>query len=305
MKYVILCSNKNKYTFKYMENENVSVFSLYKNSNPSFLKRIIRKIVYFLGFKLNYMFYDEWINYINLDVQFIVFDECKPYFRLLKILKKLNNKAIIYFWNPIKKGKEVSKLKQYFYVFSYSESDALNYCLNYNQTFLPTLKVMNYENKYDAFFVGKNKNRLKILEKIFLMFTNPFFHVIRDGKEKSIYINLKDKNNHLDYDSYLIKLQQSNVLIELIPQKNAGYTLRSLESFYFQKKLITNNSDILNCFLFDKGNILIIDDSLDCKKLDEFIKKDFVYYSKEEISRFSENAWLQRFVDKIKDMEGR
>ena len=89
MKYLLLVTDSNSNNIKNIKlTDNFKIINVYKNQNPSLIIKIIRKVLYFSSFKMNNLFYDNWVQYLkDNEYRFIVFDDCKPFFRLAKFLK--------------------------------------------------------------------------------------------------------------------------------------------------------------------------------------------------------------------------
>ncbi len=295
MKFIILCSDKRRYTFPYVNEKNIMIYDVYKNNNSNFIIKIIRKILYFLGFYFFGVFYGEWKKYKNENnIQLIVFDECKPYHRLYNFLSKFNNKPIVYFWNPIENTQKISNLKRMFNVFSYSLQDSKKYDVKYNQTFIPFFGVdLKCQLQYSIIFVGKNKGRLILLEEIYKMYPDSYFWVTKDGNETSDFIDMKSKP--ISYYDYIEKLKSSVCVLEILASDTAGYTLRTAEAVIYGKKLITNNKEIIKDKLYKNGNILVIDGGTTKDTIDEFLSKDFSPYNDDQINQFMIQSWIERF----------
>lgn len=295
IKTIILCSDKSKYTFKFIKLQNCEIMNVYKNKNSCFLIKIFRKLFYLLGIKNN-PFYNDWVKNINDNVQLIVFDECKPYKGLANKLKEFKIKPIIYFWNPINQDDKIEFLKKNFNVYSYSKNDCKIYGLRFNQTFIPKIEFENKNIIYDAIFVGQNKNRLDLLEKLYKLFDNPYFYVIKDSNETSNVFKLKNKNDIIKYDDYIKLVNQSNCIIEVLPTVNAGITLRTAEAVVYDKKLITNNKNIVRESFYDKNKIYVIDSNFSIADLKQFISNSSkIKYSNKEKRIFFIETWLNNF----------
>ena len=296
MKYIIICYDKSKYTFPFINCNDCYIYNVYKKPNCNKIVKIIRKIIYFLGFKMSYIFYDEWCKYLLKDnVTFIVFDEAKPYFRLANILARTKNKVFIYFRNPILHKKQINRLKKNFLVYTYSLNDSFEYKINFNETFIPLIDSGPELEIYDCIFVGQNKNRLNLINKIYQIASSPFFWVIKDGNEHINLPFLKEKTEALDYNDYIAFLKQSKAILEILPAQGAGLTLRTAEAVLYNKKLITNNNDLRNDEIFLSGNVLIFDADLSKEDFLTFINEPIRPYSKALVKRFSVEEWLSRF----------
>ena len=65
--------------------------------------------------------------------------------------------------------------------------------------------------------------------------------------------------NPIDYKNKLLEAKKAFCLIDLKLESHNGLSFRFYESLYFQKKLITNNKDVVNYDFYNSNNILIVD----------------------------------------------
>ena len=63
--------------------------------------------------------------------------------------------------------------------------------------------------------------------------------------------------NPIDYKNKLLEAKKAFCLIDLKLESHNGLSFRFYESLYFQKKLITNNKDVVNYDFYNSNNILI------------------------------------------------
>lgn len=294
MKKIIIIPNKNSYIFKYIKSGSDKIFNVYKNTNPNILMRIWRKLIYFIGLGCFNRYYDDWTSYLNDDVQFIVFDSCRPYHRLQRKLRKAKRQPIIYYWNPICHQDNIRQLRKYFKIYSYSLQDAQRYELNYNPQFFVNIPIERYAiDEFDGIFIGRNKSRLKTLERVYRYFDHPFFYVVKDGNENSKILKLYDKQ--ISYLDYIQLLSKSKSIVEILFSDNADFSLRTMEALFYQKKLITNNRFILQTPFYNDNNIYILNESTTKNDIQAFLEKPFVLYKEEYINYYEFNSWVERF----------
>ena len=305
MRTVILFPNKDTYAFKYIESSKCEIFNVYKKPIPNIFVKLLRKFIYFLELGKCNVFYSDWTKLLKEDVQFIVFDSCKPYHRLQKKLKQAKIRPIIYFWNPIKSESDIrrlKKLKKYFKIYSYSIQDAQKYDLEYNPQFFVDIPITRSGlNEYDGIFIGKNKSRLKNLERIYSLFEKPFFYVVKDGEEISEILELQDKQ--MPYEEYLKFLDKSSSIAEILYTENADYSLRTTEALFYQKKLITNNKLIEQAPFYNAQNIYILNECTTKEDISEFLRIPFVPYSDEQIDYYKFDYWIERFKNESRNGE--
>lgn len=293
-KYIVLVPDKSKYTFKYVNSELCDFYNVYKRPNVNIVLRLFRKFVYFIGLGVFNVFYDDWTKFLNRDVQFIVFDGCRPYHRLKNKLKKAKIKPVIYYWNPISKDDKIEQLKRDFRVSAYSVYDVERYKVEYNPTFyVDTHVVDDGIIEYDAIFLGRNKSRLNLLEKVYGFFDKSYFYVVKDSTENSSILDLK--TSLMPYEDYLKLLVKSKAIIEILYSDNADYTLRTMEAIFYQKKLITNNNLIADAAFYNANNIFILNDNTTKEDINRFLALPFIPYSDELVSYYDVDNWLRRF----------
>lgn len=86
----------------------------------------------------------------------------------------------------------------------------------------------------------------------------------------------------------------SKAIVEINQSQQNGLTVRALEALFTEKKLITNNLDIINMDFYNKNNIFIIgQDSFNL--LRKFIDSDYEKIPKSIIDNYSASKWLARF----------
>ena len=145
---------------------------------------------------------------------------------------------------------------------------------------------------YDGIFIGKNKSRLHLLERIYTLFDHPFFYVVKEGNENSEIIDLKDKQ--MPYDDYLQLVGRSRSVIEVLYADNADFSLRTMEALFYQKKLITNNKLILFADFYNEQNIFVLNENTTKEEIRDFLSRKFIPYRVEQINVYSFEKWLDR-----------
>lgn len=284
------------YTFKYINCENALITNLYKNPDSNIIIKILRKIFYFISLGRISLFYGSWTKYLdNPNAKLVFFDSCKPYHRLYRFLKRSKARIYIYFWNPIElRKKEIDKLKSAFIVATYSRSDSQKYDIGFNGQFLPKIPLpASHDSKYTGIFCGYVKNRGNLINKIYKSIDNSFFYVVADKQDFDFPV----VDRPMDYYEYLKKVIKSSAVIEVLPTENAGMTLRTVESIFYGKKLITNNKKIVEEDFYNRNNILVFSDDTTKDDVENFLKLNFIPYDQTIVDQFSFESWLDRFED--------
>ena len=248
-----------------------------------FLQSIIKYLELKIFRRLKYSFYfprtyqQKLLNISPQDkVLLFSLDNHKELVILRKFLAPKN--VSIFLWNPVlnhrdsprvqeQKKQRLQHLKKIGYtLYTFDKQDAQDHDLQFKPQVYCQTKIQppNINSLLlDAFFVGQDKGRLQQLNKIKQDFQSHGFnlhlHVIADKHVKyTTYENSLLTHSSLLYADYLLLLARSRSMIELLQSTQSGETMRSLESAFFKKKLITNNISILDSDLYDKDRVFIL-----------------------------------------------
>ena len=158
--------------------------------------------------------------------------------------------------------KKMNKIK-WDYIFTYDYIDAKKYEYEYlDEMYYSNNIMMNNvskvkKGKYDAYFLGRLKpGREKLIMDIYSKLKDnnikcKFDIWLRDDDLKSIKnLELKEGINYFnkqkEYKETLEEIQKSNCIIEILQDGQQAQTLRYFEAVVFNKKLLTNNSNVVN-----------------------------------------------------------
>lgn len=248
---------------------------------------LIRK----LKIKFNLMFFGNWKKNIKKYDKVIFFDngfnEVFSYW-----IKKINPKCktILWIWNPIS-NRQMRFLndKNLDEIYSYSEKDSQKYGIKYNTTFYnKELKENFVQNNevYDIVFLGRNKNRKNIIEN--------FKNDIKNYNLKTNFKIIEDGENEISYYEYLNWISKSKAILDIVNNIYQGPTLRTMESIFLNKKMITNNREIMNYEFYNKNNFFILGID-DINNIESFVNSSYVRNDKKILNYFEFENWLLRF----------
>jgi len=105
--------------------------------------------------------------------------------------------------------------------------------------------------KYDIYFIGGTKgNRAKLINTTYKYFSDKGCKCIYDVKLKSKEGGKCEGINYLQkmmkYDDVLHRMGDCKCILEIVQEKQNGPSLRYFEAIFYNKKLITNNKNIVN-----------------------------------------------------------
>ena len=226
-------------------------YKIYKNKMLNYFRKFIKK---FLPFFLKF-FFDDWKENINKYDIIIMFDSGYNS-NIPKYIKKKNIKCktIFWYWNKVNKINVKNLGSKYIdYYYSYDKNDCKKYNMRYN-TQCYNKKLAKYINKqdeqYDFVFLGTNKGRKEEIISL--------ENVLNKYNYKTNFKIIENKKEFIPYQDYLKMVTNSKCIVDFVKEGTCGLTLRIFEGMFFQKKIITNNKNIVEYDFYNSNNIFII-----------------------------------------------
>jgi len=228
-------------------------------------------------------------KYPNTPRCFIFFmDYLKPwnerFFRYLNSIYP-NSKLVIYFEDIVasrntKHGNALALglIDKYFdLAVTYDKGDALKYGFDYYPTFMSKIELNNELIPiYDFLFLGADKGRLEILEKIYKVLSSKGYRCKFSVSQVAEYKKNEDieiLKKNISYRDYLSLISQSKCIVEVVQNNATGYTLRTWESLLYQKKMITNNKSLKETEYFNTDHFFCFDTIADLDDIDRFMQE--------------------------------
>ncbi len=297
---LILTSKNSSLVGKTLMGYGVKVESIWKNDHYSSRKF---KLLSMIGQEhLLFGFKKEDI----LEHNKIIISENNRMGDIVKFIRKYNEHCDIkiYLWTPINKKykKEVELLKDMNVdIYSFDMEDCKRYKLYYNHqpvSYLNKIKNITEKIEYDCYFCGSDKNRIDEIIRIknMLMNDNITFKIkVLIGK-KNLNVNLKDidlLHKEISYDEILNETKKAKCILEIIQEGQSGWTLRTMEALFLDKKLITNNKNIKNFDFYNPSNIFVLDNNYE--EIKTFLNIPYINVSEEIKQRYSFESWIENF----------
>lgn len=297
---LILTSKNDSLVGKTLIGYGVKVESIWKNDHYSSRK-----------FKLLSMIGQEHLlfGFLKEDIlehNKIIISENNRMGDIVKFIRKYNEHCDIkiYLWTPINKKykQQVELLKNMNVdIYSFDMEDCKRYKLYYNHqpvSYLNKIKNITTKIEYDCYFCGTDKNRIDEIIRIKNMLTksNITFKIkVLIGK-KNLNVDLKDidlLHKEISYDEILNETKKSKCLLEILQEGQSGWTLRTMETLFLDKKLITNNKNIKNFDFYNPSNIFILDNNYE--EIKHFLNIPYMNVSEKIKQRYSFESWIENF----------
>ncbi len=280
---------------------NVDIVSI--NRTENFLAKILLGLHKFLGFSIFYRLHFSFFQIkpnINSDDILVIFDS--NYWMISsKYLRRLyKNKIVFWYWNPVSTYSEKQRdiiVRNCDYIYTYNQNDSKKYSYLFFPQFYWDSNLRNNNNTYDFLFVGKDKGRGEMLNKLYddlchFGYTVKF-HVI--SHDSSLPFSTM---KYLKYSETKQYVKNSRCLIDFSSENNmGGLSLRVLESLFNNKKLITNNYTIRDYSFYSENNILIYDEHTSIEEINHFMTLDYADISDELKCLYSSCQWLRTIAN--------
>ena len=192
----------------------------------------------------------------------------------------------------------VNKIKWDF-IFTYDDADAYKY--HFMHSFVPytTYPICSYMVKdlADLIFVGINKDRIDEIHTIYKQSQNngvkSFFRVTEVPKRIQIQNSTILYNERIRYRQCAEEVQCCNCILEILSEGHSGATLRYYEAVCYNKKLLTNNKNVVNLPFYNPDYIHIFEkpEDIDWDWVKERIPVDYHYDG-----RFSPTHMIDKII---------
>lgn len=301
-------------------------------SNPpvfnkkGFIKKM--KNIYWRNIKKNnnYYFFDEiehygkfYLNKCRKSIAKKEFD-CTLVIRpdiyseiFLKYIKKKSKKIMGYMWDGItqNQAQQLSKIGEIFNNIFVFDSDDITKYPNLNLKFGTNFfydNQLNLDNiYYDSLYIGgiyiNRKDKIvydffnKIIEdfKIIIFLDKGFLddkQLIKDDRVSYIY-------KHMAYLETLKYVNKAKCILDICRPDHKGLSFRFFESLSLNKKIITNNKDVINYDFYNPNNILIIEDFEDFNvtEVKQFLNSNYEIIDQKIVDQYSFKNWFLRIFD--------
>lgn len=216
--------------------------------------------------------------------------------------------VVVWIWNKRKQKKSISKSIYFLYlkvikakVITFDGNDADKYGIDfypqvYNENILDDEQLGN-ESQVDVSFVGADKGRY-----------NKIIDISRILEDKGVSLSVKvisDRNSPkkgrylqeklISYEDNLKTLYDSKCILDINVIEQSGLTVRLIEALFANRKVITDNSNVMDYDIYNSNNIFILGVD-DYERLNEFIDTPFDASNLDELKKHRLDAFIDSLV---------
>lgn len=192
---------------------------------------------------------------------------------------------ITYCHDPAKETyNPVNFTKDFNLVYSFDPGDCKTYGFDYHPLVFSNYVKHNLPVTYDVYMLALAKNRLDKIYEIYdtLKASGLSVLFLLAGVPDERRINKPDIRyvDQVSYEQNLLYIEQSRCLLEIMQVNGVGYTQRGCEAVCLGKKLLTNNTHIINEKFYNPQLISVFSSDKDVDKdfLESIKKDDIVDY---------------------------
>lgn len=219
-------------------------------------------------------------------------------------------KFVCFFMDLIERHEDVdiNHIKGVFdLVLTYDYYEAQKYNIEHHHTVYSYYPLQETDNvkPSDVYFLGNAKNRLRhilnVYEKLRIENINCEFYITQVSEKDQIYPNEIHYIPNMTYLENLKHVNATNCLLEVMQANAIGYTFRIWEAIAYNKKILTNNSEIKKAPFYNKDYISLFNHSSEIDT--SFLKKDndkIDYNYKDKLSPKRLLEFIESYFTKIK-----
>ena len=286
----------------------ITVRHIYRQ-HLSRLGKLAFKIAEHLKFADEYRWYNDWRERVAEFDTIIIFDGIRSS-KLLEFIKRNNPTAriILYYVNPFdENSRNAPHLFRRFTdeIYTFDRAAAAKHNLIFKPFFYEYEReanaaiAKNLPIEYDALFFGADKGRLPTLLKLKATLDASGLTAkisVRADKRRR-YSDREKKylfNGWFDYIKIAEETAKSRAIIDITQHGQSGITLRPLEAVFMQKKLITDNADIVHYNFYNDKNIFLLGKD-NIAGLPAFINSGFVPVDDAILKDYRQETWIEGF----------
>lgn len=301
-KYFILVDDDNNFFSKEYKKRGASVKRIYKKT--SIIAKIVRRLHMYSRLPGYSVWFDQWKNELSDQKAVIVFASVIKVPAVRFISKHYPGiRVVFWYWDSVMlcvnarkiQGANVEK-------WSFDPEDCKKYNMHFNtQFYFKNLVADSSDSKVesiDVLFIGADKGRqmelVRIQDEMKKLNISTYFHITASGQ-----MNVFQKcgyQPYLPYERVLQYISKSKAILDITAKGQEGLTLRPLEALFYGKKLITNNSSIMQYDFYHPNNIFILRAN-NMNELVDFLELPLYQIDHSIIDQYDFEAWESRFFE--------
>ena len=274
-------------------------FPGYKNTFQN-IQNFFLKTFFGINIKKSHKFLIDNIDNIGFQDKILIIRPDLLSDKTLNSIKKYTNNFIAYYWDSAERLVRKQDIIHYFdHIYSFDKLDVAKYNFDFITNYIFKISEVNPNPDYLFFNISGNDEdyRFKQLEYFanYLQKKNWTFKFISvHHKPKSLYHEVIDiVPQFIEVQKAIDLISKTKILVEFQRKQQIGLSFRVFEALGMQKKLITNNKDIINYDFYNEQNILVIDENNPIVP-DEFVNSPYIPIERAILDQYQIDNWVKK-----------
>ena len=212
----------------------------------------------------------------------------------LQFLRKNSIQMTCFLFDGIENYKDQKQtLYNFDIIYSYDKVDVEKYKFEFLTNYIFDNEMESEEVTQVAFNISSFDKRFSLLEKLaqYLKENEISYRFIVKKNKSFKHKNIEIINKYLSLNEVKSYIACSLVLVDLQMNNQVGLSFRIFEALGYNKKLITNNQDIINYDFYNENNIFVIsEDNYEIPKA--FFETPYIEVRTEILEKYSLKNWI-------------
>ncbi|MFV8369292.1 hypothetical protein [Flavobacterium sp. LB2R40] len=244
------------------------------------------------GNKTNYI--RQVIQNGDLFNQILVIRPDKLQRKTLFVLRDNAIQMTCFLFDGIENFKDQKKTLSFFdTVYSYDKKDVEKYNFQFLTNYIYDDNIQNNDIVNKVFNISSFDRRFPFLEKIanYLAKNSITFKFVVKKDKRFNHKNIEIITEYLPISEVKKLIANSLVLVDIQKENQYGLSFRIFEALGYEKKIITNNEDVITYDFYNKNNIFVISEENYEIPLD-FFETDYTKIEDEIINKYKLSSWI-------------
>ena len=199
-----------------------------------------------------------------------------------------------YLFDGIENYKDQKKTLHFFdTVYSYDKEDVEKYKFQFLTNYIYDDEIQNVKQRQVVFNISSFDKRFVFLEKLanYIESKNVSFRFVVRKSKIFNHPNIEIVKDYVSLEEVKKIIASSKILVDVQREKQHGLSFRVFEALGYQKKLITNNPDIVNYDFYDKNNIWVVSEA-NYEIPKEFFETEYIPVPDYILNKYKLSNWL-------------
>jgi hypothetical protein len=235
--------------------------------------------------------------------QILIIRPDKFQMKTLEFLKGNTDQLTCYLFDGIENFKNQKKTLSFFNkVFSYDKKDVEKFNFEFITNYIYDDTIHTAEMKHEVFNISSYDKRFGFIEKLanYLSENNISFQFIIRKEQGAFHENIQFVRKYLSICEVKNYIAENKVLVDIQKENQTGLSFRIFEALGYDKKIITNNEDIVRYDFYNPNNICVIsEDNINIPAT--FFESEYEKLEPEIVDKYKLKNWIYQVFNVVCD----